>query len=93
MTKEIKTVQIYGKRWFQKSYGNTYHSVTVVVNNEETFYQGFTYGYGNHFISTACDLLNANGYSIDYYDLIKVADIRSKDVPRKKDLYKEIWFN
>lgn len=28
-TKEIKAVSVTGKRWFQRSYGNTYHSVSV----------------------------------------------------------------
>lgn len=89
--KKINKVEVYGKRWFQKSYGNTYHCVTVVVNNEEMFFQGFTYGYGNHFIQTAADLLNENGYKTDYCELIKTAKIKDKDVKRKKDLYKEIW--
>ena len=34
--KEIKEISITGKRWFQRSYGNTYHSVSVaaVVSKE-----------------------------------------------------------
>lgn len=28
---EIKEISITGKRWFQRSYGNTYHSVSVSV--------------------------------------------------------------
>lgn len=28
---EIKEISITGKRWFQRSYGNTYHSVSVGV--------------------------------------------------------------
>lgn len=30
-TSEIKEISITGKRWFQQSYGNTYHSVDVSV--------------------------------------------------------------
>lgn len=30
--KKIETLVIRGRRWFQKLYGNTYHTVTVVVN-------------------------------------------------------------
>ena len=33
--KNIKTLKIYGRRWFQKSYGNTYHTTTVIINGEE----------------------------------------------------------
>lgn len=43
--KRIETLKIHGKRWFQKSYGNTYHTVTVIVNGEE-MKSGITYGYG-----------------------------------------------
>lgn len=32
--KKIERLKIQGKRWFQRSYGNTYHTVTVFVNNE-----------------------------------------------------------
>lgn len=28
---EIKEISVTGKRWFQRSYGNTYHSVNVAV--------------------------------------------------------------
>lgn len=30
-SKEIKEISVTGKRWFQRSYGNTYHSVSVAV--------------------------------------------------------------
>ena len=34
---DIKAISITGKRWFQRSYGNTYHSVSVgVLVNRET---------------------------------------------------------
>ncbi len=89
--KKIESIKIYGKLWFQRLYGNTYHSVTVIVNNEEILFKGFTYGYGNQFLQTAVDLLNEAGYSTTYSDLIKIADYKSKEVSRKKDLYKEIF--
>lgn len=28
-TAEIKSISVTGKRWFQRSYGNTYHSVSL----------------------------------------------------------------
>ena len=30
--KKVETLVIRGRRWVQKLYGNTYHTVTVVVN-------------------------------------------------------------
>ena len=30
--KKIKTIRFLGARWFQKTYGNTYHKVKVYVN-------------------------------------------------------------
>ena len=35
--KKIKTLEISGKRWFQRTYGNTYHTTTVIVNGENGF--------------------------------------------------------
>lgn len=34
--KNIKTLEVIGKRWFQRSYGNTYHTATIIVNGEKT---------------------------------------------------------
>ena len=42
--KKIESLRIYGRRWFQRSYGNTYHTVRVIVNGEE-FKSDITYGY------------------------------------------------
>lgn len=40
------------KRWFQSSYGNTYHSVDVYVNSELVGRLPFEYGYGDHCLTT-----------------------------------------
>ncbi len=37
--KKIETLEISAKRWFQKSYGNTYHVVKAVVNEKEVVIQ------------------------------------------------------
>lgn len=55
-------VKVHARRWFQKSYGNTYHSVEVTVKDLETgeeqeFYEPFTYGYGDHYRVTATKVL------------------------------------
>lgn len=88
--KRIETLKIYGKRWFQKSYGNTYHTVTVIVNGEE-MKSGITYGYGNHYLQTAADMLKNAGYDIpdntgEAYAMMTKYDHDAEDVKRKKDL-------
>lgn len=87
--KKINTLKIEGRRWFQKSYGNTYHSVTVYVN-DEVLRKDFEYGYGNQYLQTAIELLQANGYN----DIKTFSDLRAipnfienvVDVQREKDL-------
>ena len=81
-------IAITGRRWFQKTYGNTYHSVTVYVNNE-TLYHGFAHGYDDHYKQTAHKLLLTNGYDVpehyfDFLNLDIVTDV--VDVSRKRDL-------
>lgn len=61
--KKINTMKIEGKRWFQRSYGNTYHTVKVFVNGE-VLKSEITYGYGSHYLQTAAELLKENGYDI-----------------------------
>ena len=86
--KKINTLQIVGRRWFQKTYGNTYHAVKVYVN-DEILVKDFCYGYGNQYLQTAIELLQKAGYNINTF-----SDLRSiegftetvTDVKRKKDL-------
>lgn len=89
--KRIETLRIYGRRWFQKSYGNTYHTVRVVVNDEE-FISDITYGYGDHYKETARQLLQSNGYEVPeplaFNAYLHDNDFKATatDVKRKKDL-------
>lgn len=88
--KKINELEIFGKRWFQKSYGNTYHTTTVIVNGEE-FKSSIKYGYGNAYLQTAADLLRVNGYEVPedngeaFHTLCKYPH-SVEDVGRKKDL-------
>ena len=83
------SVEVVGKRWFQKSYGNTYHSVKVYVN-DEVLTEAFTYGYEDAYRQTAHELLKQNDYDVPegYGDFIRMKNISFKaiDVDRKKDL-------
>lgn len=88
--KKIESLEIYGKRWFQKSFGNIYHTTTVIVNGEE-LKSDIVYGYGNHYLTTAAELLKANGYDIpddngEAYAMMLKYEHSATDVERKKDL-------
>lgn len=61
-TGKIKSIEIWGKKWFQKSYGNTYHAVKVYVNGELIGTSGITYGYGDSYVQTAEEVLRKAGY-------------------------------
>lgn len=57
-------VHVEGRRWFDSTYGNTYHSVVVSVEPSfdpgqwvEVARQPFTYGYGEQYLQTALELL------------------------------------
>jgi hypothetical protein len=88
--KKIETLEIHGKRWFQKSFGNTYHTATVIVNGRE-LKSDIAYGYGNHYLTTAAELLKANGYDIPNdsgkaFSMMTKYEHNAVDVKRKKDL-------
>ena len=88
--KNIKSLEINGKRWFQKSYGNTYHTVTVFVNGEE-LKSDIKYGYENAYLQTAAELLLENGYNVptdirNAYSMMCRYDHSVEDVKRKKYL-------
>ena len=58
---------ITGRRWLQRSYGNTYHTATMEVrdmdgNTVYTYKSGERYGYGEQFIVTAMEYFIAAGY-------------------------------
>jgi len=61
--KTINTIHISARLWFQKTYGNTYHSVTVYVN-DENLRCDYAYGYGDSFFQTAEQLLREAGYNV-----------------------------
>lgn len=100
--KDIKEIEIIGLRWFDKINGNTYHSVQVIINNKDSFYEGFTYGYDRAYEQTAKDLLikkilskrasnllkNFNGGIYGFFMSERNIPINShyQDVKRKKDL-------
>lgn len=88
--KKIENMKITAKRWFNRTYGNTYHTVKVFVN-DEVLESEITYGYGNHYLQTAADILRGNGYEIpvdngEAYSVMCKYAHSAQDVKRKKDL-------
>ncbi len=57
-----RSISIIGRRWFQRSAGNTYHSAQVVVNGEQVHDTGIHYGYGDQYLQTAAAWLVENDY-------------------------------
>ena len=58
--KKFKLIIIDARKWFDRTYGNTYHSVTVTVKHarkEDLVLRcDFAYGYGEQYLQTAHDL-------------------------------------
>lgn len=95
----IEAVAIKGVRWFQKSAGNTYHIsyISALINGKwvELGNTGIRYGYGDHYIVTACnwlmeaDLIDGmNEYDLSKWSIreeLKI-EVNVEDVKRKKDM-------
>ena len=56
------TFHIEGRRWFQRTYGNTYHSVRIYQGNALLVCLPYQYGYGEQYIETAIQWLEDNGH-------------------------------
>ncbi len=59
---ESGNYHISARRWFDKVNGNTYHSVVVTFPDGTTRLHGMTYGYGEHYLQTALELMNGGEY-------------------------------
>lgn len=58
----MKSLTINARRWFQKSYGNTYFTADIIVDGELVHELPFQYGYGEHYLDMANEWLDENGY-------------------------------
>lgn len=65
----ITRFNIAGRKWFQRTYGNTYHSVKVSALIGDTWVAlggvDCEYGYGDQYLQTGVDWLINNGYLND----------------------------
>ena len=80
--KSSKNLLIVGRRWFQRSYGNIYHTFEIkdMYNMCVIFKSDIIYGYDNQYRDSARAWLKENGYSLDQLEYMVY------DVPCKKDL-------
>lgn len=56
-----QSIVVQGRRWRQRTYGNTYHTVSVIVDGEHIGTSPITYGYGDHYMQTAHEILVEKG--------------------------------
>ena len=99
--KKVKELHIEGRRWFQKTYGNTYNtSRTLVVFEDGSTKEYFTpmeYGYGEHFKDLAIQNLVKEGVLPEKQDHYYWADFEKLKIKvyttaidcLKRDLHKE----
>lgn len=61
LNKNIKSLFIEARLWFDKTGGNTYHAVRIEANGQTIGYIPMTYGYENHYQQTALEWLKSYG--------------------------------
>ena len=99
--KKMSILMLVGRRWFNKTCGNTYHSCEIYVDGDCVHKIEFAYGYGDHWQYNGMLWLDANGYLPGrekrdgtpgealwrYCERMGIKYSYScTDVPRKKDL-------
>jgi len=86
----MRNFTIEARRWFQKSYGNTYHSVRVYDESGKLIGENlFEYGYGDQWELTSNKLIQEYFDSTGEYandTPFYKATSSVTDVERKKDL-------
>lgn len=60
----MKTLTILGRRWFRKTYGNTYTSAQILIDGQPIAKVGPTGGYGDYYLQIAFEYLDTNGLLI-----------------------------
>lgn len=57
----MKSLVVIGRRWFDRAAGNTYHTSQVIVDGVTIEKTERAYGYGDHYIQTAAEVLERHG--------------------------------
>jgi len=81
-----KVTHISGRRWFQRSYGNTYHTTTLFYADGTSETSPRHYGYGDQYLQTAFDMMQLpyGGTRVLREELGITYDVA--DVERQRDL-------
>lgn len=95
------TITLLGRRWFQRTYGNTYHTCQIMLDGKTVHKTPMQYGYGQQFEQSGWEWLEANklvpprkqypngGYegTWEYAERHGITyEASAIDVPREKDL-------
>ena len=57
-----RVIHIHGRRWFERTNGNIYHTVEIWIDGEHIHKCEFEYGYESQYEWTAREWLAKNGY-------------------------------
>ena len=57
-----RSITLYGRRWFDRKWGNTYFSTVIYVNGKHVHTIEYEYGYGDQWAYAAQEWLFENGY-------------------------------
>jgi hypothetical protein len=90
----MKKIRLFGRRWFDAKWGNTYNTVEIHIDGVLVHKTSMQYGYDSHFITIGFEWLSANGYIPGYEsppwrwcsDNNIQLDTPYTDVSREKDL-------
>lgn len=80
MLRSSPSVTISGRRWFQRSYGNTYNTARVLVGCSFAIQLPKGYGYGDHWAQRCREFLRDAGY------VGEIVNCGASDVLRERDL-------
>jgi hypothetical protein len=78
--RKVDSVTITGRRWFQRSCGNTYHTACILFGQGVRAHLPKEYGYGERWQQTAREWLKDNGFTCP----VEVGSVY--DVARESDL-------
>jgi hypothetical protein len=57
-----QSIDVFGRRWFQRAYGNTYFTADISVDGTLVHTLPKQYGYGDHYLDIAFSWLEDNAY-------------------------------
>ena len=80
MLRSSPSVTISGRRWFQRSYGNTYHTARILVGCSFAIQLPKGYGYGDYWAQRCREFLRDAGY------VGEIVNCGASDVLRERDL-------